>query len=365
MQFLFRSQSVRLYGLILLLTIAAFESYAADLTTLSKPLKLETKHITVSGLSAGAFMAQQLHLSHSARIEGVGIIAGGPYRCAAGHYAPSPWDFTGLYAALHVCMHTSPMDVMSPAPDVAFSLAETQRLAKAKQIDPTTHLANSRVWLFSGARDSLVPQAIMDKVADYYGHFVPAKQLAYVKHPEAGHALITEDEGGQCAASKSPFVNDCDVDSVGLMLQHFYGTLRAKTKAQPQALYTFNQEAFFNKHDDKISLHNKGHVYIPSACQQGKPCRLHIALHGCMQNQDTVGDTFYSKSGYNEWAESNQLVILYPQVKASSGFWGADIFRNLGACWDWWGYSGADYATRKGKQIQAIMRMVDTLTQNN
>ena len=37
---------------------------------------------SVSGLSAGAFMASQFHIAHSRIVVGVGIVAGGPYGCA-------------------------------------------------------------------------------------------------------------------------------------------------------------------------------------------------------------------------------------------------------------------------------------------
>ena len=39
---------------------------------------------TVSGVSSGAYMAVQFHVAHSARVLGVGVIAGGPYYCAQG-----------------------------------------------------------------------------------------------------------------------------------------------------------------------------------------------------------------------------------------------------------------------------------------
>jgi len=39
-------------------------------------------------------------------------------------------------------------------------------------------------------------------------------------------------------------------------------------------------------------------------------------------------------SGYNELAEKNDIVILYPQAETSTLF----PFNPKG-CWDWWGYS--------------------------
>ena len=38
--------------------------------------------LTTSGISSGAFMAVQLHVSYSYKVSGVGVVAGGPYHCA-------------------------------------------------------------------------------------------------------------------------------------------------------------------------------------------------------------------------------------------------------------------------------------------
>lgn len=48
-------------------------------------------------------------------------------------------------------------------------------------------------------------------------------------------------------------------------------------------------------------------------------------------------------TGYNGYAESNNIVVLYPQVKK-------DILKeNPNACFDWWGYADRDFATKKGE----------------
>src|SRR6188472_2485611 len=38
--------------------------------------------VTVSGISAGGYMAVQFHVAHSALVHGAGVIAAGPYYCA-------------------------------------------------------------------------------------------------------------------------------------------------------------------------------------------------------------------------------------------------------------------------------------------
>lgn len=46
-------------------------------------------------------------------------------------------------------------------------------------------------------------------------------------------------------------------------------------------------------------------------------CGLHVVFHGCAQYAGRIGDVFMTKTGYNSWADANNLVILYPQVPTS------------------------------------------------
>ena len=55
-------------------------------------LGIDVAATSVSGLSAGAYMAGQLQVAHSKQIVGVGIVAGGPFGCAeneANSFLPS------------------------------------------------------------------------------------------------------------------------------------------------------------------------------------------------------------------------------------------------------------------------------------
>jgi poly(3-hydroxybutyrate) depolymerase len=97
-------------------------------------------------------------------------------------------------------------------------------------------------------------------------------------------------------------------------------------------------------------------LYVPESCAAGKICGLHVALHGCQQSAEFVGDAFAANAGYNEWAESNDLLVLYPQVSSSKL-----APMNPMGCWDWWGYTGEQYATKAGPQIVVIKSMIDAL----
>ena len=64
-------------------------------------------------------------------------------------------------------------------------------------------------------------------------------------------------------------------------------------------------------------------------------CGLHIALHGCDMNSEIIADAFVTDSGYNEVAELNNIVIIYPQTTRT--------LTNPVGCWDIWGYTGDNF----------------------
>ena len=68
---------------------------------------------------------------------------------------------------------------------------------------------------------------------------------------------------------------------------------------------------------------------------------------------DRVNDDFVRDAGYNRWAAANGIVVLYPQTTESP--------LNPNRCWDFWGYTGLDYRTRRGPQMRAVKGMVDRL----
>jgi len=83
---------------------------------------------------------------------------------------------------------------------------------------------------------------------------------------------------------------------------------------------------------------------------------VHVAFHGCRHSADAVGVAFVREAGYNRWAESNHLDVLYPQTIWRYGFGGCSVsfVLNPNGCWDWWGCTGPVYHTRNGAQIRAI-----------
>ena len=46
----------------------------------------------------------------------------------------------------------------------------------------------------------------------------------------------------------------------------------------------------------------------------GAKCRLHVAFHGCEQYVDKIHGLFFRDAGYNDWADTHHVIILYPQA---------------------------------------------------
>lgn len=293
---------------------------------------------SVSGLSSGAFMAGQFHVAFSATVVGVGIVAGGPYGCAEGQLA----------TALNRCMQTH-----EGPPDPAHLLRRAEALAQQGAIDPLAGLAGDRVYLFSGTEDPTVIPAVVDQaVAFYRAAGVAETDIAYVDDVAAGHAFVTEHHGAACPATASPYINDCDYDQAGALLAHIYGELNPPAATPGGNMLVFDQGEFLAD-PTAHGLDRTGHLYVPSSCAQGATCRVHIAFHGCQQTDALIGDRFRTETGYNRWADTNNLIVLYPQAHRT--------FVNPNACWDWWGYDDDGYATRNGRQMAAVRAMLDRL----
>ena len=295
-------------------------------------LNIDATQTTVSGSSSGGYMAVQLHVAYSARFKkGAAIISGGPYNCAEG----------SVLSALTRCFGKTSIPV-------ADLVATTQQWAKEGVIDATANLAASKVYLFSAANDSVVKEATTTSLQTYYQSFLPAANIVYKKDIASEHAFVTDYFGATCLTLATPFINNCGFDLAGALLQHLYGALNARSNDAAGSLIEFDQAAFVTGH----GIGTNGWVYVPKTCTAATPCRLHVALHGCKQNATDVGQEFVRNAGYNRWADTNNIVVLYPQTGKGA----------TNSCWDWWGYDDANYAKKSAPQMTAIIAMIDHLS---
>ena len=322
------------FGVALAATLAQTGAFAAELPSFT----VDLAQTSVSGLSSGAYMAGQFHVAFSETVIGAGIVAGGPYGCAEGQLA----------TALNRCMQTH-----SGPPEPVHLLQRAEEFAQQGAIDPLAGLAGDRVYVFSGSEDPTVTPAVVDQaVAFYRAAGVAGADIAYVDDLAAGHAFVTENHGSACPTSAPPYINDCDYDQAGALLAHIYRELNPPSAAPEGAMIAFDQSAFLAD-PTAHGLGGTGHAYVPSSCAQGATCRVHIAFHGCQQTDALIGDRFRTETGYNRWADTNEVIVLYPQAHRTPV--------NPNACWDWWGYDDAGYATRNGRQMAAVRAMLDRL----
>jgi poly(3-hydroxybutyrate) depolymerase len=342
--------SVILSFLLLLLIGSTLESGAAERL---RGYGADLSQTSASGISSGGYMAVQLHVAHSSVVKGVGVLAAGPYYCAEG----------SVWVAYYNC---ATPDASTPLPDLPRLQGITDRLAADGHIDSTVNLAEARVWLFAGTNDRTVRPAVVEGLRRYYRHYVRAdSHIVYVDSIKAGHGMITSDFGRACETTGTPFINDCDYDAAGRLLEHIYGPLTVPAGNATGRVVEFDQREFAGGDAYSISMGNSGFAYVPSPCEVDR-CRVHIAFHGCRQSAEAIGQTFVEHAGYNRWADANRLIVLYPQTVRRWG-WGVAarwsyVFNPRG-CWDWWGYTGAVYHTRAAPQIRAVRAMLERLGQ--
>ena len=319
---------------------------------------------SISGISSGAFMAVQFGTAWSSVIKGVGVVAGGPYYCDEADLSDALTGFTGpISRALGPCMK-------GPASDLEANdfVKKADANAASGAIDRLDNLKRQKIYLFHGTNDAVVAKPVTDATAAFYRHYLGDANrgnLFYQAAIGAGHSLVVQQDGqtdlGSCNANQSPYIDQCGYDQAGIILQHIYGRLAPPNRSQLSGtLQRFDQAAYTGDDiPDALSLADSGYVFVPRDCADGAACRVHIALHGCVQDVGHIGQRYVDETGYNAWADTNHLIVLYPQTKASS-FAPA----NPQACWDWWSYinHSDDYVTKSGLQIKVIKAMLDALT---
>ncbi len=355
-------------------------------------LNLDLGQTTVSGISSGAFMAVQFGTAHSATVTGVAATAGGPYFCAG----QDSWAGAGVSRAIARCMQGDPSYPAVPitATDLSQMSAAVRAWGARGLIDDSANLAQQRVWIFHGYNDGIVKRPVSDALQSWYGGFVPAGQIFYKDELRAAHAQISAScaaggngaavaEGASCnpcAITGGNFINQCPAasasgsaayDAAGVALQLFYGPLqRTASGSLGGQVLAFDQRPYIQRDGGslpaiRVSMADGGYLYLPAACAAGQPCRLHVAFHGCQQQSGNIGTAFVTGAGFNEWADANRIVVLYPQTAATTAVPLTPF--NPQGCWDWWGYgdfgyqAAGHYATKDGTQIAAIWRMVQRL----
>jgi poly(3-hydroxybutyrate) depolymerase len=310
-------------------------------------ITLDPQRVAVAGLSSGAYMATQVHLALNERIHGAALVAGGPYGCAQG----------ALDTALGPCMGAQPA-----APDIDALAKEATARAADGRIDPLAALDGDRVWVLHGAKDALVAPTLAASTASLYRKLGGTGLSVVVDDTRAfGHGLPSPGGTAPCEAPASPWLLDCGFDAAGEAMARLFGDATSadadrpaleSTPAADGVLARFDQTGL--AHEGAAGLADSGFVYTPKACA-GSACGALVVFHGCQQNAEMVGETFVRESGFNRWADVHRVVVVYPQTQSSY------VPLNPKACWDWWGYGGAEYDLKRGAQVRFVEAVLDRL----
>jgi hypothetical protein len=193
----------------------------------------------------------------------------------------------------------------------------------------------------------VVAQEVVKDSATMLSHYGVSTTTNYTTAAE--HGWVTPDVTSACGTLNSNYLINCGFDAEDQFLTDFFGTLSARNNGTlTGSLIEFNQAPYAVAGMDSV-----GYIYVPANCASGAACKLVVALHGCEQGEYYIGTTFVKESGLNEWADTNSIIVLYPQAIPSTG-------NSLG-CWDWWDYTGTAYASNEGPQVEAIWKMIQQI----
>jgi len=174
-------------------------------------------------------MAVQFATAWSSIIKGVGVVAGGPYWCArADAHDVFTWYWGPIARATGACMK-------GPASDLKLArfIDKADAKAAAGEIDPLDNVSNQKIYLFHGYNDAYVARDATDAAAAFYRHYLGDANrgnLFYQTTVGSGHSIVVAGQSNatglnECRDNKTPYIDRCNYDQAGIMLQHIYGRL--------------------------------------------------------------------------------------------------------------------------------------------
>eukprot|EP01047_Picozoa_sp_COSAG01_P076230 COSAG01_NODE_13322_length_1601_cov_2.064581_1_plen_331_part_00 len=298
-------------GFLLLLCVAPIASAAAG------------GRFTVSGHSSGGLMASRHFMAFSDRVVGMGQIE-------------SSAAFPNASAAAEA--------------------------AAAGLIAPVSHLATARVYAMQGGDDQCAKNAPAIAAAFYRSL---GANVSFHLTPLAHHGFVTDLNSSDCndkvccgcGGACHGMVQECGYDMAGALLAQLHAPQQLRPRQTNLTglgqLIRFNQSRFFppgawncNISCPKLGggpcpctgMFQDAYMYVPKLCAVAhiprpnyppgvangslpgpvapgtEACRVHVVYPGCGcgPNMGPNYNGITRFAGYNYWAESNHLIILYP-----------------------------------------------------
>ena len=182
-------------------------------------------------------MAVQHHVVWSNDVDGVGVIAGGPFWCANAN----------AITAQTACMKMPSLINLSEL------VAVTHATFATGFIDDPRNLQGDRIWLFSGSKDTEVKTGVVGKLQDYYLQMgVAPSDVQFIRNVSAAHSMPTLSFGNPCSYLGPPYINACEYDAAGALLNAVVSERSAPNLKPPSAssapsptrLITFSQKRY-------------------------------------------------------------------------------------------------------------------------
>jgi hypothetical protein len=403
--------------IVLLQTVSWCLVQGISAPPLPRNLNIDPTSITVSGISSGAAMSNQVAVAFSAQIAGAAAFAGKPWNCEK---VSTPGWAPG---------HTS--STCNGKPDlinISALVAALEAAVGAGMVDPSTNLRTQRNFVMRGLADPIYLEGAVNKTVEFYRAAGVPHDAVWdgVDQLDAGHCIPTDrctvPPCKQCNQTGSPYLNACAYDGAGAALQWMYGPHTQLTPRAPKggvnaSWHHFDQTPFSEAREagkgrtggkagttiaktvTASGLGERGWIYIPHECYPPPPgqagvadghaagaaaadgtrvgaalaerdsdaldaaaeCKLHVSFHGCGMDEASLGNTFVRNAGFVEWAETNRIVVLFPQT---GGVFTNGTFNYTMHCWDNYGITGPNYAAKGGAMMAPIGRMLTALTSN-
>lgn len=187
-------------------------------------------------------------------------------------------------------------------PSITTPIANMQSWS-GNEIDTVSNLLNRKIYMWVGSSDTTIGPNVMNALKTQLDNFTSSADISFVETSGAVHTFPTDFSGSgdnSCSSSGSPYISNCNYDGAGAALNWLYGSLNAKnTGTLSGSVVSFDQTGNYVA----SGMDSTGYLYVPASCQGGSTvCKLHVALHGCLQGYSEIGSDFIDNTGYNMWA---------------------------------------------------------------
>lgn len=392
--------------------MTGFFIFLLSFSSFSKPLW------TISGISSGGFMAEQMAVAHSEHFSGVATIAGGYYYCAGTHFDKqkrlygtstlvnyrtntpvffkslfrpfsaffmnveewvTPAFANPLYRALTVCLNNPSLSRL-PNRILGSMYFDIVDMAARGQIDPLENLTQQRVLIYQGQKDSVVNPAMAQQLKHFRTYF-NSSSIEVIEAAQAAHNFPSSNVNGiGCDEQRPPYVGNCQFSMSQKIVDYLMPSVTQQRKGHIR-VFTLNQTTQFTP----PSIAPYGYLVANDWCLKSpERCEMHVALHGCQmsdyfdpeiqknfeQNVLIKGVThtpdnskrakgmwlrqFIELGGWKEAIQAKPIMIVFPQTQISE----INYPFNPSGCWDWYGWTGPEYATKSGVETQWLFDFI-------